>query len=806
MSVSKHLNQMAFEPSLSLQDFSIPSQVTGSGEALQFGTKAETLERLSGRVRNATVLDQVRFTVSQWRSPDCEQLFDRVEQRKWLEIPLIVRSSARAEDLCSGSLAGHYQSVLNVCGKAALLEAVEQVIQSYRDSSCDEQIFVQPMVQDVALSGVAFSIDPNTGSPYVVINVSGESTTAVTSGRATESRTFYCLKGANVDHLPQPVQTIIALVGELEALLHYDRLDIEFAIDSNGHCYLFQCRPLAYLDNVPHPNQLNVRLQQIADKMRSLSKPHPYLLGSRTIFAVMPDWNPAEIIGIRPKPLALSLYKELITDNIWAYQRSNYGYRNLRSFPLIVNFCGLPYVDVRVDFNSFLPADIPAELGGKFVDYYVERLIENPANHDKIEFEIVQTCYTFDMPERMEKLHQAGFSQEECDFLSRSLCSLTNRIIHEENGLWKADVDKIRRLKDRIGVISGGDLDPVSKIYWLLEDCKRYGTLPFAGLARAGFIAVQLLKSLVTVGVFSAAEYDNFMSSLDSVSGRMTRDFQNLSRAAFLKEYGHLRPGTYDILSPRYDEAPDRYFDWSRQGVPVSESNKDFNLSLVQLRKIDRLLAEHGLDHDVLGFFDFLRAAIEGREFAKFVFTRGLSDALSIFKNLGAEHGFKPEDCSFASISCIKELYASSSDVHSVLENNIIKGRKDYQIACELRLPSVIVEESDIRCFEVLASEPNFITQKSAVGAVAFSDGDSRTLQDSILFIPSADPGFDWIFSHHVKGFVTMYGGVNSHMAIRAGELGIPAVIGVGELLYSQWSQASLLEIDCANRQVLRIK
>ena len=28
------------------------------------------------------------------------------------------------------------------------------------------------------------------------------------------------------------------------------------------------------------------------------------------------------------------------------------------------------------------------------------------------------------------------------------------------------------------------------KIYWLLEYCKRYGTLPFAGLARAGFIAV----------------------------------------------------------------------------------------------------------------------------------------------------------------------------------------------------------------------------------------------------------------------------------------------------------------------------
>ena len=30
----------------------------------------------------------------------------------------------------------------------------------------------------------------------------------------------------------------------------------------------------------------------------------------------MPDWNPAEIIGIKPKPLALSLYQELITNEI----------------------------------------------------------------------------------------------------------------------------------------------------------------------------------------------------------------------------------------------------------------------------------------------------------------------------------------------------------------------------------------------------------------------------------------------------------------------------------------------------------
>ena len=105
----------------------------------------------------------------------------------------------------------------------------------------------------------------------------------------------------------------------------------------------------------------------------------------------------------------------------------------------------------------------------------------------------------------------------------------------------------------------------MSRIYWLLEDCKRYGTLPFAGLARAGFIATQMLRSLVTVGVLTAEELSRFMAGLDSVSAAIGRDLRaSASRADFLAQYGHLRPGTYDILSPRYDEAPDRYFDWTR--------------------------------------------------------------------------------------------------------------------------------------------------------------------------------------------------------------------------------------------------
>lgn len=112
----------------------------------------------------------------------------------------------------------------------------------------------------------------------------------------------------------------------------------------------------------------------------------------------------------------------------------------------------------------------------------------------------------------------------------------------------------------RLKEIANSNLSTLEKIYWLLEDCSRYGTLPFAGLARVGFISVLLLKSLVTVGLLSPEDYELFLGELHTVSSGMSKDYEDLSKKKFLEVYGHLRPGTYDILSPRYDKEYDLYF------------------------------------------------------------------------------------------------------------------------------------------------------------------------------------------------------------------------------------------------------
>jgi len=291
---------------------------------------------------------------------------------------------------------------------------------------------------------------------------------------------------------------------------------------------------------------------------------------------------------------------------------------------------------------------------------------------------------------------------------------------------------------------------------------------------------------------------------VDAIGSRIGRDFAELSKTEFLARYGHLRPGTYDILSPRYDEAPDLYFDWSSARRTTSPPPR-FALSIEQLRRIERLLKEHELDIDAMSLLEFIKAGIEGREYAKFVFTRSLSDALRLVRLLGEEHGLSAEDCAFLDCEAIRKLYSESGSVQEVLRESVARGRERHALTSYLVLPPVIVSPDEAFAFHLPPSRPNFVTHKSVTAAVASVDEPPESFAGRILFVPSADPGFDWIFSRGISGFITQFGGANSHMAIRAGELGIPAVIGAGEELYRRWRMARKLCLDCSNQKVLII-
>ncbi len=767
----------------------------------KFGTKGKTLQMLENKVKQAKILPIFIFTVNDWFNE--EKLVRKNISTLLGDGPWIVRSSFSGEDRLDASSAGAFTSVLDV-SSGKLEDAVSTVIKSYNNQDLDEEILIQPMLENVVISGVAFSHDPNTGSPDRIINwAEGSDTQVVTSGQS--ANVWQIAAGSKIEIKNELLEMVNDLIEELLSIFNEIPIDCEFAIVKKKKVFslvLLQVRPLVLTASEKpadrHLNQLNT----IKEKVKIGMKPKPFLIGKSTVYGIMPDWNPAEIIGRRPKPLAMSLYQELITDSIWAYQRHNYGYRNLRSYPLMINLSGVPYIDVRVSFNSFVPSNLEDNIAGRLVDYYLNKLVSQPSLHDKIEFEIVSSCYTFDLRANLNELENYGFSKSDQNRIAETLLDLTNKILHPENGLWRRDAAKLSILNTKFLTVKASALTHIEKIYWLLEDCKRYGTLPFAGLARAAFIGVQILRSLVKLDVLSEKNYRDFMKSISTVSSQMVSDQKTVTKVEFLQKYGHLRPGTYDILSSRYDARPELYFNWSEHPTNITpHKKKAFSLTQFQKKKINELISLNRLNTDADNLLNFIRNTVELREKAKFDFTRNLSEVMSLIENIGAENCLTPEDLSYCKVGVFRDLYFSTGNIEELLAQSIADGKALYKDTLTLSLPSLISNPDDVFSFEWPQTDPNYITQKKVIAEITTSMY-KDDIANMILCIPNADPGYDWIFSYPIAGFITAWGGANSHMAIRASEQQVPAVIGAGELLYNQWSASNKIMIDCAEKRV----
>ncbi len=319
------------------------------------GTKAETLERLGPHQGYFQIPEFIYFPVSDWQDR-AASVVERVTGR-FAGSVLAVRSSAQSEDSETSSMAGRFTSVLAVPADdhAAFRDAVDAVIASYGTAAGDDQVLVQKMVSDVAISGVAMTHGLDDGSPYYTIEYDDESgaTDAVTAGlRINKSLRLHRDVG-EADLSSARMRRVLRLIRNIEGIFGRVPLDIEFALGRDGAVHLFQVRQIASHSNWDKGlgGRVDAALHGIADFLADRLGPRPGILGRRGILGTMTDWNPAEMIGSAPRGQALSLYRHLITDDVWALARESMGYRSMVGEHLMVGLAGRPYIDVRNSFN-----------------------------------------------------------------------------------------------------------------------------------------------------------------------------------------------------------------------------------------------------------------------------------------------------------------------------------------------------------------------------------------------------------------------------------------------------------------------
>ena len=118
-----------------------------------------------------------------------------------------------------------------------------------------------------------------------------------------------------------------------------------------------------------------------------------------------------------------------------------------------------------------------------------------------------------------------------------------------------------------------------------------------------------------------------------------------------------------------------------------------------------------------------------------------------------------------------------------------------------IHLPHLITEPDDIDVITSRVDLPTFVTTKTVTShGIHLSRNEICALEGKIVMIESADPGFDWIFSHNISGLVTKFGGANSHMTIRCAEFELPAAIGCGGKLFDQLRNSKVIELNCGAR------
>ena len=776
----------------------------GAGMVDGWLTKAQTLKRLEGVAQRPYIIDPfISFSVNEWRRKP-EVIIQQIG-RSVHSPEIIIRSSAAGEGVNPELPAGFYRSVLGVMQNdtQALCAAIELVIESYKRNriprSYDQldEVIVQEQVTLVELAGVARNYGRTAGYLYVDYDESTGRTDTVTQGGACKSIAILRASRGSENRWTGLIRAMAAIENALNV---QHPLIIEFAMSRDGAIHIFQARsfgrsqPMRELQRMPDSKVVAAIRKAQAD------------WNPRWALSDMCDWNPAEMLGDRPRPLAVSLYQHLITNGAWNRARSSLGYRSVKG-PLLEVILGKPYVRMELSFLSLTPASLESRLARRLARERLDRLREQPEVHDKVETNLLFTATDIGAHKRTSELLEHGFTRNEVARIDKHLKTLTNNIFRGYLDGLIADYAKGERLevwRRRNHHSEPTDVDSAVRLVQAsVKRCRENGVIPFARQARLAFIARDLLERLRITGLLTKEDLTAWWESCPTVAAEVASGLSQvyagvMGTQEFRDQFGHLRVRTYDIESPRYRECE------SLQAWPLaSRTSGDSVVAVGPPAKIDAALANSGISINSITLFNFAREATLARERLKFMFSRVVSDTLETIAYIGRCLGLDRGDASFLILDDFDNF-----DRRGLVRrwSKAIEGRRrTWEELVGVPLPPVVFTSSDLEYVQRLESRPNYVTENVIEAKTALLMSPMQIgqidLTGRIVVVEAADPGCDWIFAFRLAGLVTKYGGAGSHMAVRCEEFRIPAALGCGEI-FENLRDASVIRLDCGRKEL----
>ena len=297
---------------------------------------------------------------------------------------------------------------------------------------------------------------------------------------------------------------------------------------------------------------------------------------------------------------------------------------------------------------------------------------------------------------------------------------------------------------------------------------------------------------------------NKILNSLNTITSQYLSHSKNKNKnienkVAFENLFFHLRPGTYDITVKRSIPSIKKRDISSLNSILSFKDVSKNLLSSAEIKKIDKFLKKNDLKFNAIKLYNYIVLSLKLRENSKFIFTRALSDYLQIIEKWGQRRSLNVEKlCNFD----VQNILRSIKNPQKKLNDDVFQNQRIINSVC--KLPYLITTNSDFFVASILISKPNFITEKKVISKTynLRKEQNTNAINGKIVLIENADPGFDWIFNYKIKGLVTKYGGVNSHMSIRCLELNIPAAIGVGDESFDKLILGDKVILNCKENKI----